>query len=133
MKKLFYFFCSIFLPLSLASAASASSPCTNLTTSLTKGSNNMQVLKLQQFLFAENYSKIQPSGFFGTDTVKAVKSFQKANGITQVGSAGSLTRKKIKELTCSNSSIKVDKISLSTPAGRQALYDILLQKMQKLF
>ena len=91
----------------------------------------MEVLKLQQFLFAENYLKITPSGFFGTDTVKAVKSFQKANGITQVGSAGSLTRKKIKELTCSNSSIKVDKISLSTPAGRQALYDILLTRDAK--
>lgn len=47
---------------------------------------------LQDRLKELGYLKSKASGYFGTDTEKAVKDFQKRNGLTADGSVGSMTR-----------------------------------------
>jgi len=56
---------------------------------------------LQDFLQTNNYSNSEPTGFFGVITLRAVKSFQKANDISPTGFVGPTTRAKIKTLSCS--------------------------------
>jgi peptidoglycan hydrolase-like protein with peptidoglycan-binding domain len=79
-------------------------PCANLTHNMRLGSNDTQVdgdvSGLQTFLQDEGYLKIDPTGYFGNSTFKAVKKFQAKYGISQVGSVGSITRKKIQILSC---------------------------------
>jgi peptidoglycan hydrolase-like protein with peptidoglycan-binding domain len=80
-----------FSVISLTSSVSAMT-CTTLTKSLAKGSENSEVLKLQQFLFDKGYLTATPNGYFGGMTMSAVKKFQAANGLSQVGSVGPGTR-----------------------------------------
>lgn len=87
----------------LTSPASAMT-CTNLTKSLSKGQENSEVLKLQQFLVDGGYLTVKPNGYFGAVTVTAIKKFQLANGMSPVGSVGPLTRSKLKEVSCGFSS-----------------------------
>src|SRR3989338_4241402 len=62
---------------------------------LKSGNNNADVLQLQIKLKALGYlpASVTPNGNFGSATVLAVKKFQKANGIAQVGNVGSATLK----------------------------------------
>lgn len=103
----------------VTSSASALT-CTSLTKSLSKGSKNSEVFKLQQFLFDGGYLTTKPTGYFGVLTVVAVKKFQGSNELSQVGSVGPATRSKIKEISCSNNgaiNTETDsaKISINTP------------------
>jgi len=59
------------------------------------------VLKLQQFLINQKLLNAGSTGYFGVLTQAAVKEFQTQNSISGTGYAGSLTRGKIKSLTCS--------------------------------
>lgn len=61
---------------------------------------NGEVSTLQDFLQSQGYLNNEPTGYFGLLTVKAVKSFQKSNGISPTGYVGLVTRAKIKEMTC---------------------------------
>jgi peptidoglycan hydrolase-like protein with peptidoglycan-binding domain len=117
MKKYFVIAILVFLPvLFVASKASASS-CTNLTKTLSKGSENKDVLSLQQFLFDSGYLLVKPNGYFGENTRKALIAFQVQQKITGVGFAGQLTRGKIKELSCtvtSSPSAIISKVNTNT-------------------
>ena len=78
--------------------------CLDLKTSLSYrmrdyGSSN-NVYLLQDFLQSKGYLDQEPTGFFGLKTFAAVKSFQRANGISPIGYVGAGTRAKIKALTC---------------------------------
>ncbi len=81
-----------------ASAAS----CTSLTKFLSRGSENNEVLSLQQFLYEGSYLLVKPNGYFGENTKKAVIAFQKNKNISTTGAVGPLTRAKINELSCNN-------------------------------
>ncbi len=62
---------------------------------------NGEVTILQKYLKSQGYLSIAPSGYFGTSTLKAVINFQKANNIKPaLGFVGSLTKSKIKDLSC---------------------------------
>lgn len=61
---------------------------------------NKNVLALQNFLYAKEYLKAIPNGYFGPGTFAAVKALQKALGLTQVGAVGPATRAYIKTATC---------------------------------
>ena len=74
--------------------------CITLTKPLSKGSENSEVLKLQQFLTEGGYLPVKPNGYFGENTKKAVSAFQKKQKINVTGAAGSLTRAKINEISC---------------------------------
>ena len=63
--------------------------------SLKKGAKGSEVKKLQQRLKELGYYKSSCDGDYGNVTVTAVKAFQKKNGLTQDGVAGSSTLKKL--------------------------------------
>ena len=83
---------------------SQTSTCVQLTKGMTFGSKdsitNGEVSILQFFLNNRGYLQADPTGSFGSATVAAVKAFQGANGITQNGVVGPVTRAKIKEISC---------------------------------
>jgi hypothetical protein len=80
------------------------SQCVNLVNNLRYKdrdvNKNGEVSTLQDFLQTKNYLNNEPTGYFGILTVKAVKDFQKSNGINPTGYVGPITREKIKTLTC---------------------------------
>ncbi len=61
--------------------------------SLSSGDRGYDVYVLQEKLDSLNYLSITPNGIYGSDTVAAVKAFQKANGLTVDGKAGSSVRR----------------------------------------
>lgn len=63
-------------------------------------STNNEVSALQEFLQDNRFLDTDPSGYFGATTQKAVKAFQKQNGLLVSGLVGSFTRKAIKEKSC---------------------------------
>lgn len=62
--------------------------------------SNGEISTLQNFLRLKNYLNANPTGYFGPLTVKAIKNFQSANGISPTGYVGPITRAKIKAMTC---------------------------------
>lgn len=98
-----------------ATSSVSAMACTNLTKSLSKGSENSEVLKLQQFLFDGGYLTVKPNGYFGNGTVAAVKKFQGVNKLSQVGSVGPGTRSKVKEVSCGkdiSASVNTNKVDI---------------------
>jgi peptidoglycan hydrolase-like protein with peptidoglycan-binding domain/photosystem II stability/assembly factor-like uncharacterized protein len=64
-----------------------------LSRTLTLGSKGNDVTALQTYLIAKGYLAAgNNSGYFGLKTQTAVKAFQRANGLAQVGWTGPLTR-----------------------------------------
>ena len=59
---------------------------------LSPGSSGLEVTALQQVLKVLGYFTVSPNGYFGPATEAAVKAFQKAKGISQLGVVGPQTR-----------------------------------------
>lgn len=82
---------------SSASSTSTTSSSASTTSSkgdvLQYGDNNSYVTQLQQALHDKGFLKANPTGYFGSSTQAAVKSFQKSKGLTVDGIAGTATRK----------------------------------------
>jgi peptidoglycan hydrolase-like protein with peptidoglycan-binding domain len=78
--------------------------CTALRYALSLGSKDSKtggdVTNLQVYLSQTGYLDVDPTGYFGNATKKAVQAFQRANGIAPQGNVGPYTRAKIKELSC---------------------------------
>ena len=64
-------------------------------TTLRSGDSGQAVSQLQEALIQLGYMSGKPDGKYGTQTVEAVKAFQKANGLKVDGAAGAETQKKI--------------------------------------
>lgn len=90
--------------LALPLGAFADTSCTTLTKDLSFGSGGADVTKLQTFLKSEGFLTAPLVPHFGNATLAAVKKFQKANGISQTGTAGPKTRALIKSLSCGGGS-----------------------------
>jgi peptidoglycan hydrolase-like protein with peptidoglycan-binding domain len=84
-------------------SASASTPVTTTTPTtqttyfyftlpLKYGSKGIEVTELQKRLISEGYLSATANGTFGPATESAVKAFQKAHGLEQLGSVGPGTR-----------------------------------------
>ena len=103
MKKIVFLFL-ILLVLPSVSFGQTSQNCLDLATNIRQGQRDSnsknEVASLQVFLKNKGYLSVNATGFFGLQTLKAVKSFQKANNISQTGFVGPLTREAIKTLTC---------------------------------
>ena len=69
---------------------------------LSAGDRGYDVYVLQKKLVSLNYLSITPSGFYGEDTVNAVKAFQKANELTADGKAGAIVRRYLWPTTVNN-------------------------------
>ncbi len=78
------------------------------------GSTDVSIL--QDFLNGRGYLKSQPTGFFGSATRRAVIAFQNDNGLraTPPGFVGPVTRAKIKEIDCNDTSA-VNTAPVTTP------------------
>ena len=61
------------------------------TRTLLAGTKGEDVTELQKILIAKGFLKAEPSGYFGTQTVAAVKAYQKEKGLEQVGTIGPKT------------------------------------------
>lgn len=120
---------SSFLPML---AFADTSTCVNLTKNLSKGVENNEVLKLQQFLSNEGYLTKIPNGYFGVGTLTAVKKFQLANGISQVGSVGAVTRKKIAELTMCSTTISSVNTSFKKEMSTTSVQDVKNERIKLL-
>jgi hypothetical protein len=97
MRNFFVFFVLFSFLLSQKTQALS---CVSLAKNVSRYQENDAVLSLQGFLYEKGYLKATPNGYFGAGTFSAVKAYQKANGITQTGTAGPLTRNLIKKETC---------------------------------
>jgi len=76
----------------VVTAPVVSTPAVVFTEYLSPGSQDGQVLSLQEFLAQEGYLTATPNGYFGPATQAAVIKFQKANGISPLGIVGPSTR-----------------------------------------
>ena len=85
--------------------------------SLKKGSQGEKVKELQRRLKELGYYKDYVDGDYGDATVKAVKAFQKMNGLTEDGVAGSTTLKKLND----DKAIKADGSSYDSLSTAQTL------------
>jgi peptidoglycan hydrolase-like protein with peptidoglycan-binding domain len=81
-----------------AQALTASTPAKSVTAgfqftlALKQGSENNEVMELQKILQKEGYLSVAPNAYFGPSTFAAVKKFQAANGLQQLGTVGPGTR-----------------------------------------
>jgi peptidoglycan hydrolase-like protein with peptidoglycan-binding domain len=71
-----------------------------ITYSLSRGSEGVQVTVLQNFLNRAGYLSATPNGYFGPATTAAVRAFQASNGLSATGSVGPMTRNAINERMC---------------------------------
>lgn len=113
---------SLFVGISFIITVSSvsASTCTILTRPLSKGSENNEVLALQQFLADGGYLTVKPNGYFGENTRKAVILFQKGQKITMIGTVGPLTRAKIQVMSCAVAPSSLnEKKSSSTVASNE--------------
>lgn len=76
--------------------------CINLNTNLKQGMKSNEIILLQNLLKDKGYLNASATGFFGAQTFKAVKVFQKDNNINATGFIGPVTRAFINKLTCIN-------------------------------
>lgn len=82
-------------PKKTATPKPTATPAVGTYTLLKKGSRGNSVTQLQQRLISLHYLTGTADGIYGTGTESAVKAFQKANGLTADGIAGSATQKKL--------------------------------------
>jgi hypothetical protein len=103
MKKVI-FLGLILLLLPSISFGQVSQNCLDLNVNLKQGqrdsANKGDIVLLQNFLKNTGYLNTNSTGFFGVQTLKAVKVFQKANNINPTGFVGPQTRSTIKNSSC---------------------------------
>lgn len=105
--------------LAFAQVGNTALSCVSITHNIQYGSRDIltggDVSTLQNFLQRQGYLNSAPTGYFGSLTFAAVNKFQRANGISVVGSVGPLTRAKIKSIGCLNTTaVSVTPTPIST-------------------
>jgi len=105
---------------SSASWKHAELSCTTLEHTLRLGSRDRntdgEVSKLQAFLRAEGYLKSQATSFFGFSTLRALWSFQSAEGIRASGIVNAETQAKIEAVSCDTED-GIEIIGISAPSS----------------
>ena len=92
------------------SAVKANATTTEVSGTLQKGARGTLVKLLQQRLKELGYYKSAIDSSYGTQTVNAVKAFQKKNGLSQTGVADAATQKKL----YSSSAVKANAATTTT-------------------
>ena len=75
--------------------------------------SDSSILKMQRYLVTKGYLMATPNGYFGSATRQAVKKFQVANGISNTGQLGPLTKALIQRQSCQAT------VSTSVPLASQ--------------
>lgn len=119
MKKILDRIIFILLSFVLVTSHASALTCTTLTKSLSKGSENNEVLALQNFLAESGHLTVKPNGYFGENTRKALVAFQKKHSISGTGTAGPLTSTKIKAISCASTSQSPEKKIIETVTQKQ--------------
>jgi peptidoglycan hydrolase-like protein with peptidoglycan-binding domain len=73
------------------------------------------IILLQEYLAKAGYLSATPNGYFGPATLAAVESFQSANGISNTGYVGPLTRAALGRLACTT----VNNVMTASPVQTQ--------------
>jgi len=81
------------------SPAPVTVPSYTFTKYLTPGSSGTEVKELQKVLVAQGLLKATPNGYFGNQTLAAVKKFQAAHKLSQLGVVGPGTRTALNAVT----------------------------------
>ncbi|WSQ00412.1 L,D-transpeptidase family protein [Streptomyces sp. NBC_01232] len=82
-------------PSASASASASASPSPSVKQIMANGDESEQVRELQARLKQLKLMSVAPTGFYGSKTTAAVKSFQSKNGLNATGSVDDATWKKI--------------------------------------
>ncbi len=82
-----------------------------------------QVAVLQAFLRNSGYLAPGASGYFGNQTLAAVRAFQAANAISTTGLAGPLTRERIRLISCGGQNIIIPPVN-NNPVIIQPVFDL---------
>lgn len=119
---------------STSSGGQASAGPYEFTTTLERGSTGQGVTELQQILIADGFLSISaPTGYFGSLTEAAVKEFQQAHGLDQVGIVGPKTRAILNQDIISAASETNATTSIpTTNSQQQSLIQQLRQELQSL-
>lgn len=99
------------------------SVCSYLNRNLSLGSRGDDVRSLQEFLQSNGYLSAQATGYFGSLTRAALKTWQGTQGLSAIGSMGPLTRAKL-GVWCKN---KVDLVA--TPSSGAAPLSVTFSTM----
>lgn len=75
-----------------ANTSASTEPVQTFTSYLKPGSKGDEVLKLQNLLARLGFLTATPNGYYGVGTTAAVKAFQAAHGLSQLGVVGPATR-----------------------------------------
>ncbi|MEU9146423.1 L,D-transpeptidase family protein [Streptomyces sp. NPDC048349] len=86
-------------PSASASASPSASPSPTVKQIMANGDDSDQVRELQARLKQLKLMSVAPTGFYGTKTTAAVKSFQSKHGLNPTGSVDEATWKKIQNST----------------------------------
>ncbi len=126
MKKQFLFSILLASFVTVAFAETiASSPiysCNIFLNNIKIGSRNEDVRLLQQKLFDKGYLKVNPTGYFGSMTLNAVKKYQKDNGVNNTGFVGEKTRGILRNHFC-NVSTTDDNTNNDIPKNCKVWFD----------
>lgn len=122
---------TLFLGVLPVSAQSINSPiitvpaCASITHTLRYGSDDAHsdgdVTRLQTFLYTKGYLVVNPTGYFGPLTLRAVKVFQRVSASGAVdGIVGPQTQAHIRATDCSVGTTRAPSISSLTPTSGSA-------------
>jgi peptidoglycan hydrolase-like protein with peptidoglycan-binding domain len=76
--------------------------CPLLNRTMKIGTQGPDVKRLQVVLGQEGIAYLSATGYYGTVTSKAVKTFQLRNGITSTGNVGPITLARMRSLWCTD-------------------------------
>ncbi|MEN9881321.1 MAG: putative peptidoglycan binding domain, partial [Candidatus Parcubacteria bacterium] len=74
--------------------------CTDLPRNLHRGMESVTVSFLQSFLLEKGFLEGEATGFYGDNTVDAVKAYQSAKDLPVTGMVYDFTREAIRAETC---------------------------------
>lgn len=124
--------------------SATTSQCVRITENLSFGKRSIRarvnialedgdVVALQAFLRNQGFLPVNPTGFFGPLTLRAVQLFQREHGIPATGFVGPITRARIEAITCGVPSTGTGTTSAATttlPATRAAFaFEVMMRKL----
>jgi len=95
--------------------------CVDIKEDIIYKMNGENVLGLQTFFYNTGYLNSEPTGYFGNDTLNAVKKFQKANSISSIGNVGPATRAVIRNQTCNASGTIIISVNNNKATSTKAI------------
>ncbi len=95
------------------------------------GDTNPNVTAIQNILIAQGFLKTQATGYFGSGTRSAIMAFQKANGLSPVGSIGPKTSALLSQIAGTNNTQIPVVSKIATPISSSGDKVVLLGGMNR--